>query len=48
MQTFNKSGTLPSYFTQQQHGAGVGGAADHKQSLEIVTVATELEVATMF
>ncbi|XP_061580429.1 protocadherin-8 [Cololabis saira] len=48
MQTFNKSGTLPSYFTQQQHEPDVGGATELKHSPNIVTVATELEVATMF
>ncbi|RVE57930.1 hypothetical protein OJAV_G00204200 [Oryzias javanicus] len=48
MQTFSKSGTLPSYFNQQQHEAAVAGAPAHKQSPNIVTVATELEVATIF
>lgn len=48
MQTFSKSGTLPSYFNQQLHEAAVAGAPAHKQSPNIVTVATELEVATIF
>lgn len=48
MQTFSRTGTLPSYFPQQQRDAGVGGAEIHKQSPNIVTVATALEVATIF
>ncbi|KAM9851124.1 protocadherin-8 [Aulostomus maculatus] len=40
--TFSRTGTLPSYFPQQQHEA----AEVHKPN--IVTVATELEVATIF
>ncbi|XP_072252906.1 protocadherin-8 [Leuresthes tenuis] len=48
MQTFSRSGTLPSYFPQQQQEAGVCGAAVHKQGPNIVTVATESEVATIF
>lgn len=48
MRTFSRTGTLPSYFPQQQHKAGAGGAEIHKQSPNIVTVATGLEVATIF
>ncbi|XP_040004760.1 protocadherin-8 [Xiphias gladius] len=48
MQTFSRTGTLPSYFPQQQHDTDVGVAEIHKQSPNIVTVATELEVATIF
>ncbi|XP_035532962.1 protocadherin-8 [Morone saxatilis] len=48
MQTFSRTGTLPSYFPQQQREAGAGGAEIHKQSPNIVTVATALEVATIF
>ncbi|KAM9347534.1 protocadherin-8 [Symphorus nematophorus] len=48
MQTFSRTGTLPSYFPQQQCEAAVGGAEIHKQSPNIVTVATALEVATIF
>ena len=48
MQTFSRTGTLPSYFPQQQQDTGVGGAEIHKQSPNIVTVATALEVATIF
>ncbi|XP_069558532.1 protocadherin-8 [Brachyistius frenatus] len=48
MQTFNRTGTLPSYFPLQQHEADVGGAAVLRQSPDIVTVATALEIATMF
>ncbi|XP_036965759.1 protocadherin-8 [Acanthopagrus latus] len=48
MQSFSRTGTLPSYFPQQQREAAVGGAEIHKQSPNIVTVATALEVATMF
>lgn len=48
IQTFSRTGTLPSYFTQHQREAGVRGAEIHKQSPNIVTVATPLEVATVF
>ena len=50
MQTFSRTGTLPSYFPQQQQQreAGVRGAEIHNQSPNIVTVATALEVATIF
>lgn len=48
MQSFSRTGTLPSYFPQQQREAAVGGAEILKQSPNIVTVATALEVATMF
>nr|XP_046260257.1 protocadherin-8 [Scatophagus argus] len=46
MQTFSRTGTLPSYFPTQQRDAG--GAELHKQGPNIVTVATALEVATIF
>lgn len=45
MQSFSRTGTLPSYFPQQQREAG---AEIHKQNPNIVTVATALEVATIF
>ncbi len=48
MQTFSRTGTLPSYFPQQQREVAIGGAEIHKQSPNIVTVATALEVATIF
>ncbi|KAG8000633.1 Protocadherin-8 [Nibea albiflora] len=48
MQTFSRTGTLPSYFPQQQRNAGAGGPEIHKQSPNIVTVTTPLEVATIF
>ncbi|XP_041858062.1 protocadherin-8 [Melanotaenia boesemani] len=48
MQTFSRSGTLPSYFPQQHCESSVGTAVVHKQGPNIVTVATELEVATIF
>ncbi|GAA6228745.1 protocadherin-8-like [Lates japonicus] len=48
MQTFSRTGTLPSYFPQQQRDPAVGGTEIHKQSPNIVTVATALEVATIF
>ncbi|TMS06147.1 hypothetical protein E3U43_015906 [Larimichthys crocea] len=48
MQTFSRTGTLPSYFPQQLRGAGVGGPEIHKQSPNTVTVTTPLEVATIF
>uniref|UniRef100_A0A3Q3XIZ5 Protocadherin-8 n=1 Tax=Mola mola TaxID=94237 RepID=A0A3Q3XIZ5_MOLML len=44
----SRTGTLPSYFSQQQRTAATGGAEIHKQSPNIVTVATALEVATIF
>nr|XP_020452141.1 protocadherin-8-like [Monopterus albus] len=47
MQTFSRTGTLPSYFPQYRREAAVG-AEIHKQSLNIVTVATASEVATIF
>ena len=46
LQTFSKTGTLPSYFSHQQSKSAVGGR--HKHKPEIVTVATESEVATIF
>lgn len=46
--SFSRTGTLPPYFPQQQRHAGAGGAEMHNQSPNIVTVATELEVATIF
>ncbi|KAK2839852.1 hypothetical protein Q5P01_013592 [Channa striata] len=48
VQTFHRTGTLPSYFPQHQRGPGVGGAVIHKPSPNILTVATPLEVATIF
>ncbi|XP_044221815.1 protocadherin-8 [Thunnus albacares] len=48
IQTFSRTGTLPTYFPQQQRDAGAGGTEIHKQSPNIVTVATALEVATIF
>ncbi|XP_022597104.1 protocadherin-8-like, partial [Seriola dumerili] len=48
MQTYSRTGTLPSYFPQQQHDSGVGGAEIHKQTPNFVTVATASEVATIF
>lgn len=48
MQTFSRTGTLPSYFPQQQHDTSVGDADIHSQGPNIVTVATALEVATIF
>uniref|UniRef100_A0A3Q1IQ13 Protocadherin-8 n=1 Tax=Anabas testudineus TaxID=64144 RepID=A0A3Q1IQ13_ANATE len=48
MQSFNRTGTLPSYFTQYPREAAVRGAEIHKQSPYTVTVATPLEVATIF
>ncbi|XP_047225889.1 protocadherin-8 isoform X2 [Girardinichthys multiradiatus] len=49
MQTFLRSGTLPSYFPQQPHEAGAGQQATvHEEIPNIVTVATESEVATIF
>ncbi|XP_022046460.2 protocadherin-8 [Acanthochromis polyacanthus] len=48
MCTYSRTGTLPSYFPQQQRDPDVEGVAVHKQSPSIVTVATALEVATIF
>ncbi|XP_015241915.1 PREDICTED: protocadherin-8-like [Cyprinodon variegatus] len=48
MQTFSRSGTLPSYFPQQLHEVVEGRATAHKEIPHIVTVATESEVATIF
>ncbi|TDH06830.1 hypothetical protein EPR50_G00117600 [Perca flavescens] len=54
IQTFSRAGTLPPYFTQQQQQqqqqreASVGGTEIHSHSPKIVTVATALEVATIF
>ncbi|KAM9342268.1 protocadherin-8 [Pholidichthys leucotaenia] len=49
MQTFSKTRTLPSYFAQQQqHEEDGEAAAVNKQSPNFVTVATALEVATIF
>lgn len=44
--SFSRTGTLPSYFPQQQRSAAAG--EPRSQSPNIVTVATELEVATIF
>uniref|UniRef100_A0A8C9WSQ0 Protocadherin 8 n=1 Tax=Sander lucioperca TaxID=283035 RepID=A0A8C9WSQ0_SANLU len=56
IQNFSRAGTLPPYFPQQQQQqqqqqqreASVGGAEIHCHSPKIVTVATALEVATIF
>ncbi|XP_014845598.1 PREDICTED: protocadherin-8-like [Poecilia mexicana] len=48
MQTFSRSGTLPSYFPQQPHETDAGHATVHQETPNIVTVATESEVATIF
>ncbi|KAK5861063.1 hypothetical protein PBY51_022486 [Eleginops maclovinus] len=48
MQTFSKTGTLPSYFPQQQHAASLRGTDIQNQSPNFVTVATAVEVATIF
>lgn len=48
VQNFSRAGTLPPYFPQQQHDTGVEGAEIHKQRPNFVTVATALEVATIF
>ncbi|KAM3862001.1 protocadherin-8 [Diretmus argenteus] len=49
MESFSRTGTLPSYFPYPQREARVGGGdAIHKQSPNILTVATALEVATIF
>ncbi|KAF7215760.1 protocadherin-8 [Nothobranchius furzeri] len=48
LQTFSRSGTLPLYFPQQLHDTGVGLAEVQNQSPNIVTVATDVEVATIF
>ncbi|KAL6100884.1 uncharacterized protein ACO6RY_07928 [Pungitius sinensis] len=48
MQTFSKTGTLPSYFPQQQREGCGGGAGIYNHSPAIVTVATASEVATIF
>lgn len=48
MQTFSRSGTLPSYFSQQLPETDAGQATVHQETPNIVTVATESEVATIF
>ncbi|KAM4609453.1 protocadherin-8 [Polymixia lowei] len=48
MQSFSRMGTLPSYFPNQLREVGVGSGEVQKQSPNIVTVATALEVATVF
>ncbi|XP_020490179.1 protocadherin-8 isoform X1 [Labrus bergylta] len=50
MQSFSRTGTLPSYFPPQQHQceAAVGGPEVQRESPSFVTVATALEVATIF
>ncbi|XP_008273884.1 protocadherin-8 [Stegastes partitus] len=48
MRTYSRTGTLPSYFAQQQREVDAEGVAVHNQSPNIVTVATALEVATIF
>lgn len=48
MQTFSRSGTLPSYFPQQAHETGTGQSTVQQEVPKIVTVATESEVATIF
>uniref|UniRef100_A0A665TR51 Protocadherin-17-like n=1 Tax=Echeneis naucrates TaxID=173247 RepID=A0A665TR51_ECHNA len=48
MQAFSRTGTLPSYFPQQQLDPAVGSAETQKQSPNFVTVVTASEVATIF
>ncbi|XP_074551442.1 protocadherin-8 [Halichoeres trimaculatus] len=51
MQSFSRTGTLPSYFSPQQQlqcEASVGGPEVQRESPSFVTVATALEVATIF
>lgn len=52
MQSFSRTGTLPPYLHQQQRGAAAAAAAAaaevQNQSPNFVTVATALEVATIF
>ncbi|KAM3607232.1 uncharacterized protein V6R79_003839 [Siganus canaliculatus] len=48
VQTFSRTGTLPSYFPQHQREISVSGAEMQKQSPSFVTVATASEVATIF
>ncbi|KAG7227641.1 hypothetical protein INR49_029402 [Caranx melampygus] len=48
MQAYSRTGTLPSYFPQQQHDSDVGGPEILKQTPNFVTVATGSEVATIF
>ncbi|XP_058479118.1 protocadherin-8 [Solea solea] len=48
MHTFSRTGTLPSYFPQQQPDTVTGGDVQHKHSPKFVTVATATEVATIF
>ncbi|XP_028992503.1 protocadherin-8 isoform X2 [Betta splendens] len=46
---FTRTGTLPCYFPQYRHeGAAARGVEIYKQSPNTVTVATPLEVATIF
>ena len=55
MQSFSRAGTLPPYFPQQQRGAAAAAAVAAAEAAEVqnqspnfVTVATSLEVATIF
>lgn len=51
MQSFSRTGTLPSYFSPQQQlhcEASVEGPEVQRESPSFVTVATALEVATIF
>ncbi|CAJ1079471.1 protocadherin-8 [Xyrichtys novacula] len=52
MQSFSRTGTLPSYFPSQLHHeqceVAVGGPEVQRESPSFVTVATALEVATIF
>ncbi|KAF7667661.1 hypothetical protein LDENG_00052170 [Lucifuga dentata] len=48
VQTFSRTGTLPSYFPHQQGEVGVRQTEIHQQNPNIVTMATPLEVATIF
>lgn len=48
MQAYSRTGTLPSYFPQQQHESDVCSPEILKQAPNFVTVATASEVATIF
>uniref|UniRef100_A0A673C1H3 Protocadherin-8 n=1 Tax=Sphaeramia orbicularis TaxID=375764 RepID=A0A673C1H3_9TELE len=48
LHSFSRTGTLPSYFSQQHHNAAVGSAETPNQCPNIVTVASAFEVATIF
>lgn len=48
MQTFSRTRALPPYFPQLPREADVGGVGTHEQSPNVVTMATALEVATVF